>query len=134
MPLKAYREKYSKIITRLITKCYVGVPHPNSDVMEFHGLWDTGATCSVISKRVATLLQLVPISKTTIAHAGGQDIVNMYNVAIVLPNNILFPFVEVVECPLSGFDLLIGMDIITQGNFSISNENGKTTFCFKFLS
>jgi predicted aspartyl protease len=97
-------------------------------------LWDTGAMCSAISDRAVRLLHLVPISKTTIGHATGQSVVNVYIVTIVLPNNIHIPFVTVIECPFVGFDVLIGMDIITQGDFSISNKDNKTTFSFRIPS
>lgn len=45
-----------------------------------------------------------------------------------------FQFVKVTEGVLSGFDLLIGMDIITTGDFSITNVGGKTIFSFRVPS
>ena len=44
----------------------------------------------------------------------------------------MIPFVKVVDCEdvLGGADMLIGMDIITMGDFAITNFNGKTTFSF----
>ena len=77
---------------------------------------------------------LATFSQTTINHANGQSIVNIHHVSLTLPNKTLFPFVRVIETNLSGFDLLIGMDIITKGDFSISNMNGKTTFSFRIPS
>ena len=35
---------------------------------------------------------------------------------------------------LNGIDFLIGMDIITLGDFSVTNLNGKTTFSFRYPS
>ena len=138
MAFKAYTKKYDKIIDAPITKCYVGEPTQdlNQDlrINEFRGLWDTGATCSLISSRTATLLGLTPVSKTTIGHANGQSVVNMYNISIVLPNDVLLPFIEVAEGAFSNFDLLIGMDIITKGDLSISNKDEKTTFSFRIPS
>jgi len=134
-PFQAFTEKSDKIESQLITKCYVSDPilewHPDLFFTEFRGLWDTGATRTSISNRVATLLKLIPIRQTTIFHATGQSIVNVYDISIVLPNDILFPFKTVSEGKFSGFDVLIGMDIISQGDFSISNVNGKTTFSFR---
>jgi hypothetical protein len=57
-----------------------------------------------------------------------------YKAFKILPNQVAFPFVKVTEGVLSGFDLLIGMDIITMGDFSITNVGGKTTFSFRVPS
>jgi len=135
IPYKAYTERYNQIENVLITKCHVGVPalrmNPLSDFTEFRGLWDTGAMCSVISSRAAMLLNLVPVSKMSINHADGQSVVNVFTISVVLPNNVLFPFIEVAEGKFTNFDLLIGMDLISKGDFSISNFDGKTTFSFR---
>ena len=42
--------------------------------------------------------------------------------------------VQVSEAVLNGFDVLIGMDIITLGDFSITNVGGKTIFSFRVPS
>ena len=134
MPFKAYTKKYDKIIDAPITKCYVGEPTQDLHRDEIRGLWDTGATCSLVSGRVASLLGIMPVSKTTIGHANGQSVVNLYNISVVLPNDVLLPFIEVAEGAFSNFDLLIGMDIISKGDLSISNKDGKTTFSFRIPS
>ena len=138
MPFKAYTEKYDIVVNTLITKCYVGEPvqglQHDLRFTEFRGLWDTGAMCSAISNRVTIQLGLLPVSRETIGHATGQSVVDVYNVGIILPNNILIPWVEVFEGAFSNFDILIGMDIISQGDFSISNKDGKTTFSFRLPS
>lgn len=58
----------------------------------------------------------------------------MYAINLFLPNQVAFQFVKVTEGVLSGFDLLIGMDVITTGDFSITNVGGKTTFSFRVPS
>ena len=135
MSFQAFTEKFDKIEKQLITNCHISEPviewHPDLSFTEFRGLWDTGATRTSISDRVVTLLNLVPIRQTTIFHATGQSIVNVYDISIVLPNNVLIPFMVVSEGRFSGFDVLIGMDIISQGDFSVSNVDGKTTFSFR---
>lgn len=53
-------------------------------------------------------------------------------VNIVLPNRVAFIVVPVTEAPLTGNeDMLIGMDIITAGDFVITNKNKKTVFSFR---
>jgi predicted aspartyl protease len=106
--------------------------HP--EVIQFEGLWDTGASGSVISKNVVDKLELKPIGKSKVFHANGESIVNVYAINLFLPNQVGFQFVKVTEGVLNGFDLLIGMDIITMGDFSITNVGGKTTFSFRVPS
>lgn len=97
-------------------------------------LWDTGATNTVITKRVAKALGLVQTGVALVNHAAGQSFKPKYVVNIMLPNNVGIPYVEVTEGDLTGEDVLIGMDIITRGDFAITNVGGKTTFSFRIPS
>ncbi|MDR3184029.1 MAG: SEC-C domain-containing protein, partial [Prevotellaceae bacterium] len=45
-----------------------------------------------------------------------------------------FAALRVTEGVLSDFDVLIGMDIITQGDFAISQSEGNTKFTFQMPS
>ena len=56
--------------------------HPK--VEKFTGLWDTGATGTVISARCAVKLGLKPIGKTKVFHADGESIVNIYAINLFL--------------------------------------------------
>lgn len=57
----------------------------------------------------------------------------MYKVDVIISNDIYYDEVIVAESntEIQGFDFIIGMDIISQGDFAISNCNGKTTFVFR---
>lgn len=59
-----------------------------------------------------------------------------YIVNIDLPNYITFESIRVCESEIGkqGIEMLIGMDIISKGNFSISNYEGKTVFSYAFPS
>lgn len=124
----------------LKTKCGVcvahkpgnGIPHPK--VEDFVGLWDTGATGTVISSDVVNKLNLKPIGKVKAYNANGEAIVNVYYINLFLPNKVAFSFIKVTEGKLKDTDLLIGMDIISLGDFSITNINNKTTFSFRVPS
>ncbi len=63
-----------------------------------------------------------------------ESIVNVYAINLFLPNQVGFQFIKVTEGVLNGTDLLIGMDIISRGDFAISNFAGKTTFSFRVPS
>jgi hypothetical protein len=49
---------------------------------------------------------------------------------ILLPNNMVLTERRFYVSEIPGADVLIGMDIISLGDFNISNANGKTLFSF----
>ncbi|MCK9209954.1 MAG: aspartyl protease family protein [Ignavibacteriaceae bacterium] len=100
------------------------------------GIWDTGATNSAITKSLALKLGLVPISETMVKGVHGvKEGVNVYGVKIVLNNqNVVFTL-PVTECDqLSDDDtseFLIGMDVISKGDFAITNFQGQTVMTYR---
>ena len=101
---------------------------------KFKAIWDTGATGSCISERVATECGLVPIGVSENSTAGGILLSNRYLVNIYLPNRVAFQEHPVSEVRLLGADVLIGMDVIGLGDFVVTNFEGKTTMCFRYPS
>ena len=55
-------------------------------------------------------------------------------VNLLLPNKIGIPSLRVSEGILKGFDVLIGMDIISLGDFAITHKNDGTVFSFQLPS
>lgn len=100
----------------------------------YTALWDTGCAMTTISKRLADELELevaLPISVNTV---GGVVDAKSYVVDILLPNGINIPSLTVIDGELAGFDVLIGMDIISQGDFAVSNICGELIFSFQIPS
>lgn len=102
----------------------------------WNALWDTGATASCISDKVATSLGLISTGMKRISGVSGPDVVPTFIVNIGLPNRVCVKEVEVAQARFSSdkgsnFDLLIGMDIITLGDFAVTNYRGKTVFSFR---
>jgi hypothetical protein len=100
----------------------------------FKAIWDTGATASVITDKVVAALGLQPIGMTQVHHAQGTTVADVYLVSIALPNQVIFPSVRVTKGIITTGDLLVGMDIIGQGDFAVSNYNGKTVFSYRLPS
>lgn len=72
---------------------------------------------------------------TKVSTVGGVFEVNKYVLGLKLPNKLSIENVMVTAGKLDkNTDFLIGMDIITLGDFSITNVNGKTTFSFRYPS
>jgi len=97
-------------------------------------LWDTGATCSVITQKIVDDLNLKAVNFGTVSTPNGVYVAPFFYVDILLPNTVI---VQKLLVPLgrpSGCDLLIGMDIIGKGDFAVSNFNGKTVFTYRIPS
>lgn len=111
-------------------------PDPLPPYHETKGLWDTGATNSVVTKETAVRLGLQPVGKTISSHAAGTSLVNTYMVNITLPNDVQVAGVQVSECAdtTNSFGVIIGMDIIAQGDFAVTNVGGVSVVSYRFPS
>lgn len=139
MKPKAFTVEYPGLVQSINTSCGISQAYdptfmPNSTppkMYEFPALWDTGAMGSVIDSSIVKELGLKPTGNARVFHANGESIVNTYSVSIGLPNGVTFPTVRVTEGSLNGIKVLIGMDIISNGDFAITSNKGKTKFSFQ---
>lgn len=105
-------------------------------ITELNAIWDTGASCTLISKEYAVKVGLIPTGKTTITGVNNSTLENTYQVNVYLPNKVCLGFLKIAEAPAlaGGAGMLIGMDIIGSGDFSVYNEDGKTVMTYRFPS
>ena len=125
-------------------KSWVGVSGPFNPklssanppvVHETEGIWDTGATNSAITQALAQQIGLQPTGKATVITADGTTEKPTYIVDLYLLNKVVVRQVNVVEMgDVQGAQVLIGMDVIAQGDFSITNYKGVTWFSFRVPS
>lgn len=104
---------------------------------KFVAIWDTGATSTVITPKIVKELGLIPSGKANLEGvAGSKANADTYYIIIVLPNNLSVNVFKAVEAPTiaGGGDILIGMDIIALGDFSVTNVGQKTVFSFRYPS
>jgi hypothetical protein len=102
---------------------------------EVRALWDTGATACALSPSVIARLNLAPIGKTPVSAAGSKYDSGVFLIDVLLPNGLVVSDIRAVEAKsIEGFDMLIGMDIITLGDSAITNCGKKTIFSFRFPS
>ena len=104
------------------------------EVAEFRALWDTGADGSVISNSVVASLGLIPDGKIRVYHADGMSLVNTYTIDLRLPSGVVFRKLMVTSGDLKDTDVLIGMDVISMGDFAITASHGVTKFSFQIPS
>ena len=97
-------------------------------------VWDTGATNTLVSSQVVEALGLVPIEKSLVEGVGGIVESSVYRISIYLADNIVFKNVKVLCSDIGNYDLVVGMDIIAQGDFAISNNGGQVCFSFRYPS
>ena len=137
----SFTKKYDYITSSIKTTCEISEEFapdtPYEEYPQFEqvtALWDTGATSTCVSKELASRLNLIPIGFEKMSHADGICTVPTYLINVFLPNKVGFSGVLVLGCDLPNIDVLIGMDIITQGDFAISNFEGNTCFSFRIPS
>jgi predicted aspartyl protease len=108
----------------------------NTTGLPIKAIWDTGATGSAITKKVAQKLGLIPTGMAQVSTANGIATQNTYTINIGLPNHVVIQNVIVTEIDAlsAGCDALIGMDVITIGDFSITNHQGITCMSFRLPS
>ena len=102
-------------------------------MMPVRALWDTSSAQSCISNDVVKLIDPIRKSKEKTASAEGDIVKEMFSISISISDEITFRDVTVEKKDLSekGVDMLIGMDIISRGDFEVRNYNGLTQFAFR---
>lgn len=101
----------------------------------YMALWDTGSNMTVISENLAREMNLEPVGEMYANTAGGNFKFNKYVISVSLPNRLNIENIAIAGGNLNkDIDILIGMDLITLGDFAITNYNNKTVFSFRFPS
>ncbi len=129
LPVRSFTIEHDRRVRRIVTDIEIFIAFdpksPPTDLIPYKtkALWDTGASSSVISKKTAEEMKLIPTGTTQMSHAGGTGTVNTYTVNIMLPNKVGFPCISVAQCSdeFGDFGAIIGMDLITVGDFAITN-------------
>jgi len=138
---RAFTASTNVLANILESPAYIGEPYdpqrskPSQSPVEYIAIWDTGATGTVITKKVVQDCDLKQVGMAKVQTVGGDVNSPVYFVSLYLPNKVIIPQLRVVEGILFGpAEILIGMDIINRGDFAITNKNNKTTFSFRMPS
>ena len=125
--------QYSGLANRLITSLDIrGCTDASKRFRVDKALWDTGSSGSCISERMARKLGLHPVDTGVGVSATGQQDITYYIVDICLSPEMVFRNVKIAGFPLenNNVDFILGMDIISKGNLSVTNKEGKTEVKF----
>lgn len=137
--IRAFTLAFAERMDTLSTKVGISEPYrpewgtQEPEIRERMAIWDTGATKSVISTKVAEAMQLVPTGQTRQKTANGERDAFLYTVNIFLPNDVVFAVMEVIDGIMDA-DVLIGMDIIGAGDFAVTHKYGHTVMSYQVPS
>jgi len=96
-----------------------------------NALWDTGAMVSVISLETVKNLKLDIVDTILITGINGESLEEVAVVSIRFPNDAVIKDIRVAICGMSPeYEMIIGMDVITQLDFAITNGGGQTQLSF----
>ena len=126
---KSFGGQISTIKTSIGLKSHVG--ETSNDFTRCTAIWDTGATITCITPQIASSLALKPISVTTVRGVNDSELLcPLYVIDLRLPNGLIIT-TNAVETQVAGTDILIGMDVISRGDFALThNKIGEMIFSF----
>jgi len=139
--MSVFTQKCPDIIDAIISECRVCPPVdfmkgelPEEVYISQNAMWDTGATNTLISPKIIQTLKLKPFGKSSISSANGVIEANSYLIHVGLPSGSIITNILALENNNEDYEIVIGMDIITQGDFAFSNKDEHSTFSFRIPS
>ena len=123
-----FQNTESRIITPVQLYSY---PFNSMLSLSTTAMWDTGAVMSAITPETRDKLKSKMINRIKIAAIHTTQEVDVTLITIELPNRVLKQTIKVAVCNLAcNAGMIIGMDIISLGDFALSNANNQTLFSF----
>lgn len=126
-------ETFGKPAAELVMHCKIGWLENGAWQKEpVTALWDTGTSMTIISPSVARKLHLPSLEDTiTLNGVKGTSEAEVYAARVILPNGKAYGPIAVAVQDLPSTDVLLGMDVISSGTFSIRRKpDGGTLFTF----
>ena len=135
--MSAFSVSYNGLVDAVTCTVAIAQTEPCEDsagaYLRCNAMWDTGALYSVISRRVVEKLSLAPIDRGLAYTVQGSYEASIYLLDLMLPNRMLVKALRVSEGDFDDCDVLIGMDVIRLGDFSVTNLRN-TVFSFRIPS
>ena len=130
--MSAFTTSYPNIVRSIVTEIGIvtGVSGSSTQVVKCKALWDTGAVYSVVSADFARKLGLTSFDSGRAYTAQGSYDTSVYLLDIFLPNGMIVKDLRVSDGTFQDFDFLLGMDVISLGDFTITNKEA-TKFTFR---
>ena len=86
---------------------------------------------SVIDWRVVEECHPPQVSVAAVKTVHGTEEMPIHVIDLEISNDVQVPALEVIAGDIGDADVLIGMDVITLGDFAVTNADGFTQFSFR---
>ncbi|MDR1902490.1 MAG: aspartyl protease family protein [Treponema sp.] len=135
----AITHKADHRLTRIITpvsvqqsKEYCALKDFTTYPVDALAMWDTGAKLTCISYKLAAALKLIKVNSLELTSIHNRAFADVFLIDIMLPDNTAIGNIMAAAVDTGDeFDIIIGMNIISLGDFAITNDDGKTVFSFR---
>lgn len=115
----------------IVTECEFVTHDQKRRVKARRTMWDTGSNATILSTALVRELHPEVFGQGGMSGIGGQAEGNTYLLHVLLPSSDVITYQEVYEADLRDYDAIIGMDIITRGDFHLDCNKGETVFSFQ---
>ena len=115
----------------IVTGCEFVSLDQQRRVKAIRAMWDTGSNATILSTKLVSELRPDHFGQGGMTGIGGQSEGDTYLMHVSLPTGDIITYQEVYEANLGDYDAIIGMDIITRGNFHLDCIKGETLFSFE---
>lgn len=115
----------------VVTECEFASINQKRRVKAPRTMWDTGSNATILSTVLIRELRPDIFGQGGMTGIGGEAEGNTYLLHVLLPSGDVITYQEVYEADLHDYDAIIGMDIITRGNFHLDSDQGETLFSFQ---
>lgn len=139
--MNTFVHKMSWDANRIVSPCEIDVRRyarkgiSKEEIVKVKALWDTGATVTVVSELLVQRLGLVPTDFMKVSgYDGRTQMRNVYKIDIALSDSMRFVKLNVIDAPLITTDILLGMDVIAQGDFMVVHEENNKVLSFSLIN
>lgn len=125
-----FSKRFDSLADEIITSCDFMTIDMQKRVHAERVMWDTGSNTTIISSRLAKQLGGEVFGRGAMDGIGGSSEGNTYLLHVLLPIGDTMAYYEIIESDYGDYDAIIGMDIITKGDFHLDSIKGETVFTF----
>lgn len=126
-------ETGGKPAAEIVMDCHIGViDESGKRKVPVRALWDTGTSTTVVTPEVARRLKMKVFTTIGLSGLKGSARAPVCAAYVLLPNGKTYGPIAVAIHELPTVDVLLGMDVISIGTFTIKRKpDGGTLFTFE---
>ncbi|MBI5731623.1 MAG: SEC-C domain-containing protein [Ignavibacteriales bacterium] len=136
IPVHSFTLKGNGLVFVLSTPLEISDINSPGNKFSTRGIWDTGASGTVITQEVVDALKLKPTGIATVNTASESNKRTVtFDINLHFSSNLTIRIIKAnLGKVIPGIGCLIGMDVICLGDFSITNHQQKTCMTFRIPS